>query len=535
MVDNHQNLIVKKAQEECVGVVLMEKIDNEEKMMKVVRRVCRKYKVSCLDLKKVNLLETYKDLVARKKVAPDLSFENMMIKRRIRTESGVSVLSVMTKPLGCPGQCVYCPNQPLMPKSYLDNQPAAMRGVMNDFDPYDQVYSRLEMLKRMGHDVTKNEVIVLGGTFSAHPRGYQELFIKRVFDAVNSFGNKEPQIADNLAQAKTINEKSVCRLIGLTVETRPDFIGVDEIAWLRYLGVTRVELGVQSVFDDVLQLVKRGHLVDETKRATGLLRQAGFKIVYHIMPGLPGTNQKKDEEMFQILFADGGLMPDHLKIYPTVVLENCEMYRWWQNGQYEPYSEHEVEELLMKIKKNIPPWVRIVRLMRDIPENSIVAGVKSSNLRQKLAEKKVICHCIRCREPKGKMIDEAVMMQIEYDTDWGKEYFLSFESKDKKNILALLRLFLPIVESEVWNELPCIKQAAIIREVHTYGQVMGVDKQGNKIQHRGLGKKLMEQAEKVAQENGFKKMAVISGVGVREYYRKLGYRLEGEYMVKDLL
>jgi elongator complex protein 3 len=523
------------AREECVAQILDGKIDVEDDMMKIVRKICGKYKVGCLDLKKINLLETYTDLLGRGQIEKSEKFENMMIKRRIRTESGVSVLSVMTKPLGCPGRCVYCPNMPNMPKSYLDNQPAAMRGVMNDFDPFDQVYSRLLMLHKMGHDVTKNEVIILGGTFSAHPVKYQELFVKRIFDAVNSFGADKVEIAENLPMAKKINESAKCRIIGLTIETRPDFVTANEIVWLRYLGVTRVELGVQSVFDDVLKLVKRGHDIEQTKKATILLRQAGFKIVYHIMPGLPGATRETDIEMFEILFSDPGLLPDHLKIYPTVVLENSEMYEWWKQGKYRPYSETEVEELLTVIKKDIPKWVRIVRVMRDIPESSVIDGVKSSNLRQKLSNKKVNCKCIRCREPKGAVVNDYVFSSMDYLAANGREYFMSFESSDQKYILALVRLYLPNQENEIWKVLPGLKEAALIRELHTYGQVMGVDKKGKKIQHRGLGKKLMLKAEELAKEKGFKKMAVIAGVGVREYYQKIGYRLEGEYMVKDLI
>jgi len=276
------------------------------------------------------------------------------------------------------------------------------------------------------------------------------------------------------------------------------------------------------------------HEANQTEKAIILLRHAGFKIVYHIMPGLPGSSIEKDIEMFEILFSDKGFCPDHLKIYPTVVLENSEMYEWWKEGKFVPFDEDDVIKVLLESKKRVPEWVRIVRVMRDIPEDSIVDGVKSSNLRQLLHNKGAECRCIRCREPKGNKITNYELLITNYEINGGKEVFLNMESEDKKYILALARLFLP-EEDGLGELIPEIKDCAIIRELHTYGVVAGVDEKGNKTQHRGMGKKLMLESEKIAKENGYKKMAVISGVGVREYYKKIGYRLEGEYMVKDLV
>jgi len=528
-----------QARREAVQRMLCEKIDSEEKLIKLVRQVCSQYGVNCLDLKKSSLLQTYREMVEKREIETNRLFENLMIKRRVRTQSGVSVISVMTKPLSCPGKCIYCPTQDNMPKSYLDNQPAAMRGVMFDFDPYEQVRARLLMLDRMGHDISKNEVIILGGTFSAHPARYQELFIKRIYDAFNAHisCNNDLLIADDLEGAKKINETADCRMIGLTIETRPDWVTVDEVRRLRSYGVTRVELGVQSVFDDVLLGVKRGHDVAMIKQATEILRLAGFKIVYHIMPGLPGSTVGRDIEMFKILFSDPGFFPDHLKIYPTVVLRDSQLYEEWQAGRYKPYQNKEVVRVLKEAKKNVPPWVRIVRVMRDIPQESVVDGVKASNLRQQLKEAGVKCQCIRCREPKGEFIKDVKMVRREYRVSGGREVFLSFESEGNKNILALVRLFLPArKEYLVDKTLPEIVNCALIRELHTYGTVIGVDQKiEDKSQHRGLGKKLMEKAEEEAKESGYEKMAVIAGVGVREYYKKIGYRLSGEYMVKDLI
>lgn len=548
--DKQQN--IQKAREECVFLLSEKMVENEDKMMRIVREVCAKYGVGCIDLKKSSLIETYNKLLLEKRVERDWLLEKVLRKRKIRTESGVSVISVMTKPLSCPGNCVYCPTQQNMPKSYLDNQPAAMRGVMFDFDPYDQVASRLDMLRKMGHDVSKNEVIILGGTFGAHPRKYQEWFVRRIFDAFNIFESKlqvETQIetqniaslhgnvASDLQEAKKINETAVCRCIGLTIETRPDYVNYEEMAWLRYLGATRVELGVQSVFDDVLKLVRRGHDIEKTKEATKILRQAGFKIVYHMMPGLPGSSADRDIEMFGLLFSDEGFFPDHLKVYPTVVLEDSELYKWWKDGKYRPYQKNELISVLLEIKKNIPEWVRIVRLMRDIPQDSVIDGIKDSNLRQLLEKEGVVCKCIRCREPKSQIIGDVELVKREYLVRGGKEIFLSYENSEKSKILALLRLFIPDeIESELLKHLPELEGCAMVRELHTYGKVVGVGKDMEKeSQHRGLGKKLMIEAEKIALSGGYKKMAVIAGVGVRQYYENIGYNLEGEYMIKDLV
>ncbi|MFZ5392552.1 MAG: tRNA uridine(34) 5-carboxymethylaminomethyl modification radical SAM/GNAT enzyme Elp3 [Patescibacteria group bacterium] len=549
---------IANARREAVWLIINEKIDSEERVIKIVRQMCSKYHVSCLDLKKSGLIEAYREMLANTEIEENKQFEQLMIKRKVRTQSGVSVISVMTKPLSCPGKCIYCPTQDNMPKSYLDNQPAAMRGVMFDFDPYEQVRARLMMLDRMGHDISKNEVIILGGTFSAHPARYQELFIKRIYDAFNNYSGgkvlgsrfkvlegekiqnskyKTQNIADDLEGAKRINETAGCRMIGLTIETRPDWVTPTEVKRLRYFGVTRVELGVQSVFDDVLQGVKRGHDVAEIKKATNLLRQAGFKIVYHIMPGLPGSNVARDIEMFKLLFSDPGFFPDHLKIYPTVVLKDSQLYKIWQKGGFKPYKNKQVVEVLKTAKKIVPPWVRIVRIMRDIPQESIVDGVKVSNLRQQLEEAGAVCQCIRCREPKGKFVKELKVVKRSFEVLGGQEVFLSYESTDEKNILALARLFIPDKKTNsIVKIIREIEGCALIRELHTYGTVIGVDqKSDNKSQHRGLGKKLMIRAESEAKKYGFKKMAVIAGIGVREYYNKIGYKLVGEYMVKYLV
>ena len=440
-----------------------------------------------------------------------------------------------------------------MPKSYLANEPACMRAVLTKFDPYKQTKARLNSLEITGHNTEKIELIVLGGTWSYYPKKYQEWFLKRCFQACNS--NPKSQILNpkqTLKQAQKINEKTKHRIIGLTLETRPDYINEKEIQRLRWLGATRIELGVQSIYEDILKQNNRGHNLEKTIYATKLLKNAGFKITYHIMPGLPGSNLKKDKKMFKELFSNPNFQPDQLKIYPCIVLKNAPLYKLWKNKKYKPYTKEQLLNLLIKIKKIIPPYVRIIRIIRDIPAQSIVAGNKTSNLRQLLEQKKVKCNCIRCREIKSQKskIKNVKLIRREYSASGGKEIFLSFEDIENNKLLAFLRLRI----TNEWT-LPVLKNSAMIRELHTYGQVVKIsEKNKNAQQHQSLGKQLMIKAEKIAKNefkfhpvksretgspeakfNRVKKIAVIAGIGVREYYRKLGYRLKSDYMIKKII
>jgi elongator complex protein 3 len=426
---------------------------------------------------------------------------------------------------------LYCPTEKDMPKSYLANEPACMRAVLTKFNPYRQVDARLKSLKMTGHVTEKIELIVLGGTWSAYPKNYQNWFVKRCFDACNGIVSK------SLKNAQKRNETAKNRVIGLTLETRPDFITSREVKRLRELGCTRVEMGVQSIFDDVLQKNKRGHDVKAVIGATKLLKDAGFKITYHMMPNLPGSNVKKDKKMFMGLISNPDFQPDQLKIYPCAVLKTAPLYKLWKQEKYKPYTEKQLIDLLMKIKEKIPPHIRIIRMIRDIPAQSIVAGNKVSNLREvvarKMKSKNKKCRCIRCREIRSTKFEirNTKLIRQDYDASHGKEIFLSFEDTENDKILAFLRLRLP----NSWT-LPEIKDCAIIRELHTYGQTLALSqKTKNAQQHKSLGRKLMEEAEKVIKnETAYKKLAVIAGIGVREYYKKLGYRLKGTYMVKNL-
>lgn len=444
---------------------------------------------------------------------------NLLRTRPVRSLSGIVNVSVLTKPYKCPGKCLYCPKEPGIPKSYVSGEPAVERAKEMKYDPYLQVKKRIETLEAEGHPTDKIELRVVGGTWSYYPKKYQEQFIKRCFDAANN------RKSISLNKAHIVNEKAKHHIIGLSIETRPDFINPKEIKWLRKLGVTMVELGVQSVDENVLKKNLRGHGVKEIALATKILKDAGFKVLYQMMPNLPGSTPTSDLRMFIKLFSDSRFRPDMLKIYPCALVKGAPLYRRWQKGQYHPYTEKQLINLVKAIKKIIPYYVRVQRITRDIPSNIIVAGpAKISNLRQIVSGN---CKCIRCREikenynPKEKLY----LFRENYPASDGKEIFLAWENKNRTKLYSLLRLRLT---SD--NE-------AFIREIHTYGQLRPVGELGTTTspQHKGLGRKLIEEAEKIAKtEFRTKRMDVISGVGVRGYYRKLGYTLSNTYMVKNL-
>lgn len=502
---------------------------------------------------KTEIRQRYDALVRSGKIKPSETFEALATRRRARTLSGVAIITVLTKPFPCPGKCVYCPTEAIMPKSYLSNEPAAMRALLNRFDPHRQVMSRLRALNDNGHPTDKIELIVKGGTWSAYEWKYRQWFIKRCFDACNQFSRGQSgrkQLADRtLAKAQKRNESAENRIIGLTLETRPDWIDVKETLRLRELGCTRVELGVQSTDDALLDLTKRGHDVEATRVAGRLLRDAGFKVDYHMMPQLPGSTPEKDEADMKVLFTDSDFRPDMIKIYPTVVVPQAELYEWWKEGRYTPYPDTDLIEMLIRVKSEIiPPYCRISRLIRDIPSTSIVAGNPVTNLREHLQDvmklRGLKCSCLRCREVghvaselrtrKPKFFDRT------YEASKGTEHFLSFENAKKEVLFAFCRLRLPpktpTKETEaLLKGMPEIKDAAFVRELHTYGHLVPIDaRKKSASQHKGLGKRLMTEAERIAKKAGYTKMAVISGIGVRGYYRKLGYRLQGSYMVKKL-
>ncbi len=417
-----------------------------------------------------------------------------------------------------------------MPKSYLSDEPAAQRAKNLNFDPVAQVKQRLTQLSQNGHPTDKLEIIVIGGTFSAYPDDYKEEFIKQIFDAANE------EESASLEEAQLMNETARQRIVALSVETRPDWVTEAEVKLIRRLGVTKIQLGVQALDETIARLTKRGHGAAEVARATRLLRNAGLKICYHLMPNLPGSTPEKDIEMSRLIYSDRRFKPDYVKIYPCMVIAGTELFRMWQRGEHRTYTDEELKCVLKEISALTPPWVRVDRLVRDISRKWVAAGTVKTNFRQvveeELKKEGRPCRCIRCREVGGGEYDlnDLEFNEIEYATVGGKEIFLSFEKGAK--LYALLRLRLPNKgERMLFAEL---RGAAIIREVHSYGQAMGFSKRGKgKTQHQGLGKQLLERAEKRARAKGYKKIAVISAIGTREYYKKLGYVLEGTYMMKE--
>ncbi|MBN1262936.1 MAG: tRNA uridine(34) 5-carboxymethylaminomethyl modification radical SAM/GNAT enzyme Elp3 [Candidatus Pacebacteria bacterium] len=485
--------------------------------------------------KHYRLLKNYHRLLKTKKIKRQIWLEKLLLTKPIRTLSGVTPLTVLTKPYPCPGKCLYCPDQRGIPKSYLSDEPAVLRACQFDFDAAEQVKCRLRVFELMGHRVAKIELIVLGGSFSFYPRTYREKFIRNCFEAANR------KKSETLLESQRQNETAKRRIIGLTVETRPDLIDEKEIVFLRQLGVTRVELGIQSLDPLVLEENKRGHNIGAMIKATRLLRNAGFKVCYHLMPGLPGSTALKDLAMFEKVFDDPHFRPDYLKIYPCVVLEDAPLYQRWQEGKFIPLTDQELIGLLIKIKKIIPPYVRINRLGRDIPLGNVVAGYRYSHLRE-LVQKELkrgglVCQCIRCREIRDQklLVPGVLDLQLKitkYAASRGLEYFLQFVDS-KNRLYALLRLRFPPKNLKILFLV--LKKTALIRELHVYGRSLEISEKGREAsQHQGLGKKLLKKAEALAREAGFVRLAVIAGIGAREYYLKSGYQLRETYMVKNL-
>ncbi|UCB42084.1 MAG: tRNA uridine(34) 5-carboxymethylaminomethyl modification radical SAM/GNAT enzyme Elp3 [Dehalococcoidales bacterium] len=458
------------------------------------------------------------------------------MKKLTRTISGVTPVAVMTQPTICPGRCVYCPTYSATPQSYTPESPAVLRGNQCDYDAAQQVRLRLKTLSEMGHPTDKIELIIMGGTFLATPPEYQYGFIKGCYDALNGVE------AANLEEAKLLNETAKHRSTGLCIETRPDWCGQEEIERMLEFGTTRVELGVQTLDDDIYRLVRRGHGVEEVVRATALLKEYGFKVHYHWMPGLPGSTPEKDLEMSRQLFADARFRPDGLKLYPTMVVEGTELERWYRQGYYQPYPRETMIGLVADIKSLVPRYVRISRVLRDIPAKFIVAGCRDSLrgvVRERMEAQGTECQCIRCREyghrvMSGRETGEPHLVRMDYEASGGTEVFLSFEDEEE-TLFGLLRFRLqlrPITRASV-NEGP----AAVVRELHVYGPEVPLRHQNEAAaQHKGLGKALLREAERIAREEFYaKQLAVLSGVGAREYYRtEPGYDEKGGYMVTDL-
>ncbi len=548
------------ANEITIKKLIKNKVKSLDNLDAIKRQIAKKYKTSCAS--NIELLKTYRNLIKNQKIRKNIILENILRKRKIRSLSGVVVVSVLTKAFPCPGKCIYCPKEKGLPQSYLSGEPAVERAKLANFNPYIQTKNRLESLKIQGHPIDKIELRIIGGSWSAYPKNYQTKFVSECFRAVNELSTRaktRPRTGLDqsgrgraltavlrLKKQQKINEKAKHRITGISIETRPDLINKNEILNLRNLGITMVELGVQTIYNDILEKCQRGHSVEHTIKATEMLKNAGFKIMYQIMPNLPFSNPKLDFECAKTIFENPIFSPDWIKIYPCLVCKEAKLYKIWKKGLYKTYTDKELIKLLIKIKQIIPYYIRMARLFRDIPSQKIEAGSKFSNLRQiiqkQMKQENKICKCIRCREirenydPKEKIF----LFREDYEASNGQEIFLSFENKNRDKLYSLLRLRIlsKLNYDEKNNQrwiIPVLKNTAIIREIHTYGQMAEITGKSLSIQHKGLGKKLIKQAEKIAKnEFELKKIAVISGIGAREYYRKLNYKLKNEYMIKTL-
>ncbi len=422
--------------------------------------------------------------------------------------------------------------------SYTSGEPAAMRGMQNGYDPFKQITSRLNQLTAIGHEPSKVELVIQGGTFLAAPLEYQEEFVKRCLDAVNHYDS------ENLDEARKLAEISEVRNVGLTIETKPDWCKQPHVDQMLNFGVTRVEIGVQVIDDNVYALTNRGHTISDVVEAFQVSRDAGLKIVAHMMPGLPGSDPQKDLESFKSLFQDPRFRPDMLKIYPCLVMEGTELYDWWLAGRYTPYDTDQAAELTSQVKEIVPPWVRIMRVHREFPAKFIIAGVKRGNLRElalrKLHDRGKRCRCIRCREVghlalKEKLVvapDEVGTVFQEYEASEGHEVFISIEDTEHDALIGFLRLRFP---SSKAHRKEVETSTAIIRELHVYGNEVPVGRRyTNAWQHAGFGRMLLQEAETLAGEHGARRILVLSALGTKQYYKRFGYDYDGAYMGKKL-
>lgn len=481
-------------------------------------------------LTKHQLLHAYRELCRQGYLTFDPAVITHLQIKPTRSQAGVTVVTVLTKPYPCPGQCIFCPTDVRMPKSYLHSEPGAQRAERHNFDPYAQTAQRLQALETIGHPTDKIELLILGGTWSSYRRDYQAWFVQRCLDALNA------QESRDLTHAQALNARAARRNVGLVIETRPDHISADELHWLRWLGVTKVQLGIQSLDDEILALNQRGHDVQATRDAFRMLRLAGFKVHGHWMPNLLGATPDSDVADYARLWDDPAIRPDELKIYPCMLLENAELYAHWQRGAYRPYTEEQVIDVLVRCKLQTPRYARLTRVVRDIPTTQVVEGFTKANLRQvaqaRLQAQGLRCQCIRCREIRRAPLaaTDLSLRCLTYTTDATTEHFLSFETADDR-LAGFLRLSLPFAGAVL--PLPELVGHAMIREVHVYGPVLplGQASQGE-AQHQGLGAQLIEAAHRLAQAAGYERLAVISAIGTREYYARHGFVVDGLYMTR---
>jgi len=644
-MDDIEDIIEDKGLIQFVIDLSSNAISSEKEYQRIFNGLRKNYK---LCPSKSQIRKIYKHLVNDSRIQVNNSILDYTLKKKPRSSSGVSVITILTSPtpeytddegnkvqqtFSCGKNCAYCPDEPeirismqiieinessklitiqtnddisiirvityvikddirydvnqcskfhenqftiemkseldnhfkigetmvgvkiAQPRSYLSTEPAVLRGNRNNFDPILQIYDRTDALEICGHEVDKIEILVLGGTWDHYPLNYQTEFIRDIYYSINTLTNR---FADKMSLEEEINfsESSKRRIIGLTLETRPDCITIKQIRKLREYNTTRLQIGVQHIDDDVLDKIERGCTTKHTIVGNYLWKQNGGKVDWHLMPDLPGSSIQKDIDMFQKIFGVNSitevspnyfrydlkapeLQADQFKIYPCSVVDWTKIKEWYEDGSYKPYSENEEDliNVIAVIKNNIFPWIRLNRIIRDIPNINILGGNTNVNLRQKLlAKKEINCKCIRCRQYKGDTIDinDVHLFIREYNAVKSTEYFLSFESQDQKILYGFLRLRINHTNDDLIY--PELNDCSFIRELHVYGKIVNhqENSSGDSAQHIGLGKKLMKEAECITFNNNIQKIAVIAGVGVREYYQKLGYQLEHNYMIKKI-
>jgi len=502
-------------------------LPSKKEVKSEIKKICAKYSLE--------RIPRNQEILAMVDGTDSSKLRKVLLKRPIKTASGVAVVALMPKPFACPhGRCTYCPGgiEFNTPNSYTGKEPATINAIENQYNPKNQILTKLDKLLAFGHERSKLELVIVGGTFLFMPKNYQEDFIKSCYDALNGFDS------DSLEDAKKNNETSKIRNVGFTIETKPDYCKEEHVDAMLGYGVTRVEIGVQCLQERVYRIVNRGHDFQDVVQSFQISKDAGYKIVAHMMPGLPTMTPNDDVKDFKQLFDDERLKPDMLKIYPSLVIENTPLYEDYKSGKYTPYSSEDMINVLTEVKKIVPRWVRIMRVQREISPSEIVAGPKSGNLRQivqkNLKSQGLSCKCIRCREvglSQGSHYD-LKLKRDDYLSSEGKEVFLCYENSND-SIFGFLRLRNPSLKA---HRKEISERTCIVRELHVYGKSLKLGERSDAgIQHLGLGKNLLSEAEKISkEESDANKLLVISAVGTREYYRKFGYSLEGPYMAKKL-
>lgn len=517
-----------------------------EKRMKAFQKIHK------FDFRKVDLIASY-----QQQNIDNPEFYKVILKKAMRSQSGVLVVTVFThaKPeytdsktgkrkkqnFSCKHNCYFCPLEPAreendwveQPRSYLLREPGVSRANAVNYDTVAQVNLRIAQYVRMGHSIDKLEVLVLGGTWSEYPEDYQREFIRDIYYASNTAMGNSRKERLSMEREILLNETAKIRIIGLTLETRPDTITLDEIKKFRSFGCTRVQMGMQHTDDEILKLSNRGHKIADTRKAIKLLKDNCYKIDLHVMPNLLGSSVEKDIEMIDKVLYDPTIQADQLKLYPVSVVPWSMYEKMYNDGRYKPYSDDKLRDVLLYAMRKMHPWIRLNRVIRDIPMGDILGGCSNPNMRQYL-DKMSGCRDIRCREVKGQKIGKIYRKIRKYESSGGTEIFISYESYNEKTIYGFLRLRIP--DPKANDILPDMKDAAFIRELHVYGDVSCVgEKSGS--QHKGIGSKLLKDAEWFALINGYSSLVCISGIGVREYYRKRGYTITTEhgYVKKDIL